>query len=423
MMKYIFLDTNIFLHFQYYDEIAWENVIGNTQYTIVVAAIVIDELDTKKNTSSKKTAKRAKTILSKFDKIIDGEVKNSNIKLLSERPDEHIFIENNLSKSHQDNHLLASILNFKIEPGDEKILITNDTGARLRAKNLNIQCLKMPENYMLAEELDESETKIRNLQTENEKLKNNFPKVSLSFKDSKNLLVHTVIELEKAEFMRKETQINRRDYPFYKKKADLSKFEQIALSPLTRVSDESVEAYNIKLQRYYNQYDEYLEELYKHNIYLTSCLEIELILNNVGTSPAEDIDIHLHFPDGFELTKKLEKGPALPDPPFKPKSFWDMSPYVGFVGHSEHFPIINNNYQIHNINDNKPRLTKIEKTNSYDVEFKLKRLKHNLSIPLPKLFACFSLPIDMMSFCIDYTLIIGNVPEKGIGKLHINIKK
>jgi len=56
-MNYLFLDTNILLHFKTFDEIKWTDyVIG--EYHLSIAPVVLDELDKHKYHVNAKTARR-----------------------------------------------------------------------------------------------------------------------------------------------------------------------------------------------------------------------------------------------------------------------------------------------------------------------------------------------------------------------------
>ena len=65
-MKYIFLDTNIFIHFQFYEQISWQEIVGD-EYKLIIAPIVLDELDKHKTNPNKKIAGRVKSILPKIE--------------------------------------------------------------------------------------------------------------------------------------------------------------------------------------------------------------------------------------------------------------------------------------------------------------------------------------------------------------------
>lgn len=68
-MKYLFLDTNIFLHFVDFEQIPWADLIGDSEITIVVSDIVAQEIDKHKDTAREKIQKRAKKISSKLAEV------------------------------------------------------------------------------------------------------------------------------------------------------------------------------------------------------------------------------------------------------------------------------------------------------------------------------------------------------------------
>ena len=83
--------------------------------------------------------------------------------MLTHRPKQETFTENRLDKTEQDDCLIASLIQFSIEnPDAQTILVTDDIGPRLKANNLGVKTLKLPENEHLSEEPDEMETKLRN---------------------------------------------------------------------------------------------------------------------------------------------------------------------------------------------------------------------------------------------------------------------
>jgi predicted ribonuclease YlaK len=188
-MKYLFLDTNIFLHFRYYTEINWNQIIGDGEYTIVVTSMVIDELDNKKYDVNRKISKRAKQMLIRFLEISnESQRENFPVVIDSTRPKEITFIENNLKNSTQDDNILASIIEFDIGEMDEKYLISNDTGPKLKAKSLNIKAPNISEIFLLEVEIDETEKELKNLKREFTEFKNTIPKVTLTFDNSEEFL-------------------------------------------------------------------------------------------------------------------------------------------------------------------------------------------------------------------------------------------
>lgn len=127
-MTYIFLDSNIFIHFKHFEEINWKNELElNNEFEIVLAPIIIDELDKHKYNPNQRISRRVKKLLPRIENlIVEGKI------LVTKRPSDSTFTEYNLDKSEQDDCLLATILEFKLN-GPDVVLVTNDTGPRLKA--------------------------------------------------------------------------------------------------------------------------------------------------------------------------------------------------------------------------------------------------------------------------------------------------
>lgn len=89
-MIYLFLDTNIFLHYRRFDEIDWcKELKSKDDYRFVIAPIVIQELDSQKSTG-KKISQRAKEALSKIEKMINNS--NDRIIIIHQKPNEQILL-------------------------------------------------------------------------------------------------------------------------------------------------------------------------------------------------------------------------------------------------------------------------------------------------------------------------------------------
>ena len=188
---YVFIDTNVFLHFVHFEQINWASVIERKdEITIVLAPTVIDELDKHKYNQNKKIARRAKKILPQIEAIIEGS-QNSNYPLLyvSKKPAEETLAKLNLVKPEQDDLILATIVEFATLHNLENIaFVTNDVGPRLKSKSNNITAFKMPDQYLLPPEPDETEREIIELRRELSGLKNRLPVLKVLFNDGTELL-------------------------------------------------------------------------------------------------------------------------------------------------------------------------------------------------------------------------------------------
>ena len=82
-MKYIFLDTNIFFHFQYFETIDWLSEVSTSECKLMISPIVVDELDEKK-IGTNKLSNKARKVLNRLEELMD--VDNAQIQ-------EKVFIE------------------------------------------------------------------------------------------------------------------------------------------------------------------------------------------------------------------------------------------------------------------------------------------------------------------------------------------
>src|SRR3989442_566400 len=71
---YCFLDTNILLHFQTFNEVDWPKVLNATQVCLVLAPIVLRELDKHKDDyHNERRRNRARVILSQLKPLLEAE--------------------------------------------------------------------------------------------------------------------------------------------------------------------------------------------------------------------------------------------------------------------------------------------------------------------------------------------------------------
>lgn len=383
-MTYIFLDTNIFLHFRFFVEIPWHSLFGEP-YQIVLAPVVVDELDKHKRHPNGKIAARAKKVLARFESIV-SEPDSFPLQYLTKRPALETFQRLQLDRQEQDDCILATIVEFGLAYSEEKIIfISNDTGPRFRASSLGIKTGQLPEDLLNPSEVSDEQKQIQKLIYENNKLKNAMPKLSLTFEDGTTVFKAKLSPIRKSEEEYSEPlyrgvvgQYEEMEYEDPEKKhreideklgASATLMEQLRLMSLkdpwrlNQVTKEQVETYNNELKDFFTKYREYLEKDYKYNKFLSLTLPIDLKMHNIGNAPADDIDIWLHFPDGFKLLNEddFPDKPQKPNPPRKPKGRYDFDalnysalPYI----HS--FRDVGNS--IPDINFNKPE---IRETNSY----------------------------------------------------------
>jgi len=146
-----------------------------------------------------------------------------------------------------------------------------------------------------------------------------------------------------------------------------------------------------------------------------------LELSNTGNFPAEDIDVWLHFPDGFVLCNPEESRtePIPPLEPYRPKNMFDH-PRINFMNL---YPVSNIKSAIQLANFSNSGIPNIRQTNSYEVEYRFGSLKHNQNLKLSTLIVEFSSFSEIKSFSVDYKIMVGNIPNLLEGKLNISLTK
>ncbi len=422
-MTYLFLDTNIFLHYRAFDEVKWEEQYQEIgEYKLIIPSIVIDELDKHKQNSNRKLASRARKILSKIEKIDEGEITFSKLIILTERPNVDFFDRYHLDKQQQDDFLIAAIIEFKDAHPDENVcLITADTGPKLKAKSLDIKVYKPSDNLLLPEEEDVNEKKLKEVTRELNDLKYRQPKVDLYFKDKQKTLIVSKPEGFKPlkDVINKHVNQIEHKYNYLelsKPSDNLTPFQLLAFNQnnFLGITEKQINEYNNELNDFYRNHREYIQKKYNYELTKELSFELEFQLCNDGNLPAEDIDVWIHLPDGFEAFTKnsYPKGPVEPKPPHKPQGIFDLgrTRNDNFLSDS----IINLNRKPSSKTENSPTIIK---TNSYEIKHKVDNLKHNRPVDIDTFIIQHKNVEERKNFVIDYKLFIANLPKPVEGQL------
>lgn len=446
MKKIIYLDTNIFLHYQPFNQINWLEIVKAESATIVIPPITIRELNKHKDSHSRAPIKkRAGETIRRLSGLLDlgANAKiNEGIFVSFEDRDPTIdFAAHQLNFNIQDDQLIASILmNRQESPTDHIVLVTSDLGLALltKAGRQGINTQKMPENLRIADEPDPYESKVKQLEQQIRELNSRIPNLSLMYEDGEqhaSIKLPHPISLGQSEIEEKITEIKNK-FPKRKKeelqdKAHLSKnaLEKAsavaAISLMNLIPQEEIERYNKDVENYIPAYKNFIASNLEFENLKRRTFRLDITLANDGTTPAEDIDIYLHFPDGFQLLEEdeLSDPPNPPKPPVEPMTA--MQRMANSMTLNQFMP----SSLLFNPPVPSPRLPpnvsnpNIKRVNSYEVHVHVQKIKHNLQVFLDPLFVVFDKFESANSFTVEYRILAANIPHEVTGNLHIVIEK
>jgi hypothetical protein len=445
MSKIAFLDTNIYLHYQLFDQIKWAEVLEASKVTIIIPPITLRELNKQKELNTRsRIKKRAGLVLNKLSSLFENELSTyicDEVEICLEDRDPIInFSQQQLNPDIQDDQLIASIIMFRSErPEIDVVLVTSDAGLALigKAKRNSIQVTKLPENLKIPEEPDQDQIRIRELEKRLRDLELKIPQLSLMFADGNQNATFTLeppVEMTEDEIAGK-IDLVKQQYPKMKqqtspKSESSGQFAAIAeaiahfnASMGNVLLPEDIEKYNTELDEFYREYSKYLKKGISYDILRRRTVKLSIYVANDGTAPAEDIDVFLHFPDGFEILDEQSYPKPIdpPTPPDEPKT--QMQRMISMVRTPEIFSPIMGRIPDGILSSKNVSSPAIKKTGSYEVEFYVERIKHKLQQEADPLYILFESFEAARSFKINYRLLAANIPNEVTGQLHVVIEK
>lgn len=418
---WLILDTNVYLHYRMFDEIDWKGFLETEDVTLVVPITVIHELDDKKFLASNSRIKqRAADVLRKLMQFYKGEEAPRNgIRVVLRTEEPTIKWEaHGLHESSNDDRLIAEILMLRQETADTICLVAADTGLWLKAQARGIEARQPLEDWRLREE-DERDRRIRTLEEELARLKQRLPalRLRLAGADADTGVKRVEFDLSATRGLSKEEIRERVQEKERELRQVASKYRQVAGLLLGGVPPTELERYERELKEFLGAYESYLLKLdeYRRSMALTA--RIGFVLSNTGNAPADDIDVILHFPDGFDVldVEDLPEPPEEPHEPTPPRTEWQrLTEMMNLVSASPRIPLPE--LKVPDLHRPRPF---IKRTGSYEVSCFLRTLKHGFEETLPELAIRFRSADEVRPFHITYMIAARNVPSHTKGRLHV----
>ena len=423
---HVFIDTMVFLHYQDIGAIDFCEIYGAEEIAVVVPRVIVRELDSHKDShSSNRARNRARRGLN----LIESSVENSSIRdgvvleVILDHPDIN-YKDYGLSESINDDQFVAAVISFiEKNPTYPIAVVSNDTGVRLKCRQIEVDAAALPDKYKLDELLDPNEQEVRRMKLELQKLKSAQPKLELIFQQSQtafaefDIIKSPVVEESEIQRLLEE---KRAEYPRLKAPAGL--IENSIISSAHGIPKDEYQRYEKDRNKFLKQYEKYAQHELEYARFLQRTIKFNLELKNNGTQPAEDIDVHMHFPDGFGLWEDddFPKLPNAPKPPQKPRTQIDLltrgfGPDLSSL--RPHIPAMHYPHSASPV-----KTFSLNKTNGFDVREQLPLLKHGLSHNFPSLCLTFVDRSTIKSFQCEFELHVANMVEPTCGKLNFVFK-
>jgi hypothetical protein len=428
----------VLLHYRRLEEIDWLAVGETSEITLLIAPVVIRELDKHKDRHPlQKLRNRAREVLAdlhaKFTKSHPFAVRPGvKVQFIADEPQVD-FKAHRLHADVSDDWLIASMLEWRERHPDHLIvLVTADSGLEFKAPTHDIPTIRPPDEARLSDEVDAQDKRIKQLERENAELKITLPDLKLTFGDG-NAVLKVLIAAESTETnidVQAELARIRSTYPHVEDHGALTRetrrmtLGQLAAAmkggatiDLKRLAGpEEYKRYNQEVETFYQQYEDYLALLIQYEEKKSRRIEFDLKLHNGGGGPADDIDIHMHFPDGFALMEADDE-PAAPEAPEPPREIGYVRP-IGDVLRYPYFDLAEPKILGPPPNVSSPDITLTE---SYDVRQHVRKLKHGYSCPIGRYVVIFDSIEAFGSFGIDYTISADNLPKVATGRISVVI--
>lgn len=340
----IVLDTNILLHYKWFEEIPWLDELKCDDVAIVITSVVLDEIDKVKDEDKGKVQKRAKMVSSKLGRyLLDGVQGKYTVKFI-EYPFALEADKQQYNLDRNDNQILFSIQKSELATSDVCV-VSSDNSMLIKAKQFGFKVYRLDDKYRLQEELSKEEKEVKELRAELERMKNRLPKPELLFEDGeKFIIIKRAIPAEIDSIVEEEMANLRMEYP----KKTIEDGQEILMGHIyNTLTKEEVLAYNISRKDFFDKSETKIRLETQRDDLDCRMVRVSIIVNNSGTAPTGKMSIFLQLPEDIPVYAKGARKsvnyeqPKIPNYhpqlnnisfggiPYIPKvEMWDMDAYM-----------------------------------------------------------------------------------------------
>lgn len=379
-MLYAILDTNVFLEFRLFTSVPWKEVLGTEDFVLVVAPIVVREIDDAKSNPSKprKKRERARKALRILHTWLedDGGYEGPSLSVVSCEPDREIFTELRLDPEQPDDRLIATAIEVsRANTDDEVVLVSDDLGPKLKGRQVGLKSLGLSDELRLKDASPEEQT-IAKLEKELAAIKSQTsePCLECNFgQDEHGVLWLPNCNQDDHAAMRSEmTAAVRAKHPLSSRPDELAGWNPLS-RPLvaTTLTLDRKDEYT---RDYYARYDKYIDSVATWKWLRANAHVVKAVLANIGTAAATKVTISLSLSGAtFVFAKKslLEQPEA---PTYSP-------PMYGIAARADYSSLLSNATAALLPKD--PDLNVVSLSS---IEVTLSRLQHTRTCALPVIY-------------------------------------
>lgn len=413
-MKYLVLDTVVFLHYMDFEQTNWESLVGD-DVSICLAQFVLGEIDKHKDQSRGKIQKRAKKVSSRFSEILlQGKTPRINVEIM-DNPPATAFNDAQYHKDINDDWIILSALHSP-HPNTDIMIVSGDNGILLKAKNHGLGFFLMPDTLLLAEEPSDEEKEIRQLKQQLAKYESRRPEPKIVFEDETDLLtiekptfinIQKELELYELELRSNHAYQSTTDEP----RNDLSYLMSSTLN-LTYSTPGQREEYNKELDEYFKK-KMILKQVQLGMQFMEQRLvKMNFWLSNTGTAALGDTMVFITFPDDVAIYTQDSKVNVKCEDPAEPILKNNLSGYnaslVGLIDRNQ------KHYETYVMWDVKKRL------DYQELKFSSMKLIHGMKYSLEDRNKEYYIDIaNCGNFTIKWTIMDSNLVDPVMGELHV----
>ena len=294
----IVLDSNIFLHYKNFEDIPWQEELGCDDITIVLTAMVIEEIDDKKDNEKGKIQKRAKTVSSRIAEILlyDNTGKYPVIFLESAYSTEEERRQYHLDRN--DNQILYDVAMSGLDK-DDVTIISSDNSMLIRAKQQGFRIHKLDDKYLLKEELSKEEKEAQAAIKELERLINRIPEPILIFENGDNNM-----KIKRASAVNREAEVGKRieelRLKWPEKTIEEEKYSVFG-NTSSNASPEMIVQYNASRRKYIEDSEKKIRLEVERDDLQHRMKRIAILIYNKGTASTGKMNIFIDIPGRIKL--------------------------------------------------------------------------------------------------------------------------